>query len=213
MNKKLIIIGPGIIFVSLVTYIILGPELFGKNELALEATKKDVLNEVKKTKEYADKTSKWMGENGEDTDIGFLHPPEEHKKNEDPKLDVLKYFIAGLLAKDIDIFLSSFNPETVSKDMYQSKVEDKTKVAKEIMNRISREGQIKDVQYKIEKGAFTSGVRNKLSVTLTYKDNRSAKVKLDIIPLGDAHQHENKESIYVITTSAWKIIEQIEKST
>lgn len=211
MNTKLIVIGISLLVSVLVANVILGPEI-GKKELALGATKNDVLREVNNAKEYVNKTSEWMGENGEGSDIGYFNPPEENKKNEDPKIDVLKYFIAGLLADDMDIFLSSFNPESISKDLFQSEVEDKTKIAEEIMSRISRDGQIKDVQYKLEKGAFNSGERNKISVTLTYKDNQNAKVKLDIIPLSDAH-HDDKESIYVIATSAWKIIKQVEKST
>lgn len=210
MNKKLIIVG-SIIFLGLVTYVILGPE-FGKKELTLGTTKNEVLNEVNKGKDYADKTSKWLRENSDDSDIGFLNPPEEEKKNADPKLYVLKYFIAGLLANDMDIFLSSFYPESISKDIFMKEAEDTTQVAKEIMNRISRNGQIIEVKYKIEKGKLNSKGKNRLLVTLTYKDKKKANVILDILPLNDAH-HEHKESIYVISTSAWKIIEQIEEST
>lgn len=205
------VIGISLIFVGLVVYVIFGPEL-GKKEMALVATKNEVLSEVNQTKEYVNKTAKWMEETGEETDIGYFNPPDEHKENEDPKVDVLKYFITGLIANDMDIFLSSFNPESISRDLFQSDVEDKTKVAEEIMNRISRDGQINDVQYKVEKGGFKTGEKNKLAVTITYKDEQSANFKLDILPMGDSH-HDDKDSIYVISTSAWELIEQIEKST
>ncbi|WP_409292870.1 hypothetical protein [Peribacillus sp. SCS-37] len=187
----------------------IGPEI-GKKELPLEATKNEVLKEVNDTKEYANKTSEWMGSDKENSDLGFINPPSHHDENADPKLDVLKYVIAGLVANDMDIFLSSFHPETVSKDMFKSKLEDKTKVAKAIMRKITRDGQINDVNYKIEKGALSSGTKNELSVTITYKDNTHGIVKMEIIPLNDAHQHE---SIYVITTSSWEIIKQLKKTT
>lgn len=197
-----------IIFILLIMYLIWGPES-GKKQLELDSTKDEVLSEIQKSQEYVDKTTKWLED--EDADIAYFHPPEEHKSNEDPKTDVLKYFIAGLLANDSDIFLSSFYPESLSKDLFQSNISDKEKVAKEIMQRISRNGQIADVEYVVKKGAFNSET-NKISVHFIYKDEKKAKVTLDILPVADSHDH-GEESIYVITTSAWKIIEQIENST
>ncbi|WP_158587591.1 hypothetical protein [Neobacillus notoginsengisoli] len=194
----------------MVGYIVFGPEL-GKQELAIAETKQEVLNEIKSSKDYAEKTAGWMGIEGAETDIGYFNPPEE-KESKDARLDVLKYFITGLLANDMDIFLSSFNPETISKDLFQSEISDKTEVAKEMMNRISRNGQITDVNYRVEKGSLKTNERNKLSVTFTYSDKKKAKIKLDIIPFSDAH-HDDKESIFVITTSTWDLIKDIEKST
>ncbi|WML38145.1 hypothetical protein RCG19_13010 [Neobacillus sp. OS1-2] len=211
MSSKVVKISLSIIiFFLLMMYIIWGPEA-GKKQLELDSTKNEVINEVQQTKEYVNKTSDWLESEGRNPEIAYFNPPEDSSKNKDPKTDVLKYFIAGLLTNDIDIFLSSFYPETISKDLFQSNITDKVKVAEGIMERISRNGQITDVQYVVKKGAFNTET-NKISVILIFKDEKKAKVTLDIIPVKDSHEKDEK-SVYVINTSAWKIIEQIENST
>lgn len=211
MSTKAVTISFSIIIPLLfIMYLIWGLET-GKKQLELDSTKNEVVSEVRKAQEYVNKTSKWLESEGEDSEIAYFHPPEEHDENDDPKTDVLKYFIAGLLANDLDIFLSSFYPESISKDLFQSDTPDKEKVAEEIMQRISRNEQILDVEYVIKRSTFNSET-NKVSVNFIYEDGKKAKVNLDILPVTDSHDKE-EQSIYVITTSAWKIIEQIENST
>ncbi|MEI2356260.1 hypothetical protein [Mesobacillus zeae] len=208
MPSKRTLLGISILILTgLIFYVIVGPEL-GKQGLDLNETKSKVLSDVKAQKEYVNKTAKWMEEEGEQ-DIGYFHPPLDDSKSIDQRKDVLNYFVTGLLENDLDIFLSSFNPESISKDLFKSNVQDKVLVAEDIMERISRKNQIEDIKYKIKKGKINTEF-NKISVTITYKDKEKAAFILDIKPVIDSH-HEG-ESVYVITTSVWNIIEKIESS-
>jgi hypothetical protein len=195
---------------GLLFYLILSPG--GKQEkMNLDKTKEDVLGEINASKEYLKQTTEWMGDKSADGDIAYFNPPHKKVKNQDPKKDVVKYFIAGVLINDVDIFMSSFYAQTISEDLFKKDVPDKTVVVKEIMHRISRNGQLKDVQYKDKKGIFNSET-NQLSLVLIYNDNKQATITLQVIPVEDEHG-EHEEKVFVITTSAWDIINQIETHT
>jgi hypothetical protein len=209
MPTRIIIIGIGIITFGVMLVYLNWETALGKQQLDLELTKNEVLSEIHEAKEYVNKTANWMGTE-EDTEIGYFHPPEEDEHRGDTKQNVLKYFIVGLLEDDLDIFLSSFYPESISKDLYQSTEPDKEKVARQIMARISRNGQIADIHYDISKGSFNSNA-NEIDILITYEDEKKAGIILDITGLADAHHPEEK--IYVIQSSAWDIINDIEKST
>lgn len=196
--------------------VILGISLFiyldinsGKQRIELDATKEEVLKEIKESKEYTEKTIQLA--EGNDLDIGYLHQEQaEHERKEDPKKEAIKYFIAGLLSNNTDIFLSSFNVETISKDLFQSKNPDKDNVTKEIMDKISRKGTLKEILYKVNKG-FLNTDSDTILLTIKYDDQKEATVNIDLLSLSDSH-HEDEIGTYVITTSAWDMIKQIEAS-
>lgn len=178
----------------------------------LNKTKDDVLSEIKDSKQYVKNTTNWLGDKSADQDIANFNPPHQKGANKNPKKDVVKFFVAGLLTNDIDIFMSSFYAQTISEDVFKKKnVTDKTEVVQEIMNRISRNGQLKGVQYQDKKGAFNAET-DKLSLILIYKDNKQATITLQLMPVKDEHG-EHKKEILVITTHAWDVIKQIETQT
>lgn len=195
---------------------ILGASLFiyldinsDKQRIELDATKEEVLKEIKDSKEYTEKTIQLA--EGNDQDIGYFHPEHaEHEGKEDPKKDAIKYFIAGLLSNNTDIFLSSFYVESISQDLFKSKNPDKDAVTKEIMDKISRNGTLKEILYKVNKG-FLNTDSNTISLTIKYDDQKEATVNFDLLTLSDSH-HEDEIGTYVITTSTWDIIKQIEAS-
>ncbi|MDE3841029.1 hypothetical protein C0966_17335 (plasmid) [Bacillus methanolicus] len=211
IKKTVSVIVTLFVLFGLLIYLIIAPEKENKEIIELKSTKEEVLTEINKTKEYVKKTSEWMEADTGESDIGYYNPPHDENSNRDQKKDVVKYFIAGLMTNDVDIFLSSFYPQTISEDLFKSKVQDKTKVAEDIMNQITRSGRLKEIQYADRKGIFNSKT-DKLSLTFIYNDNKQAKVTLHVLPVQDSH-HEHEENIFVITTSAWLIIEQIENST
>lgn len=123
-----------------------------------------------------------------------------------PKFEPLKYFIVGVLENNVDIFLSGFYPQTISKDLFKSKEQDKAKVSQDLMNDISRNGTIVKVKYKENKGYFNSET-NSLTLMLIYEDHSRAEVNLEVLPL------TNGSNIYTIKTSSKEIIEQTKNHT
>jgi len=209
IKRRLTIVFLILALLASVFYLIWGPESGKKENISLKIAKDEVLDEIKESREYVNDTAEWMGE---DADIAYFNPPSENNEEDDPKKNVLKYFIAGLMANNIDIFLSSFHPESISKDLFKSENPDKMQVAAEFLERITRYGKLKEVQYGERKGIL-NGATNTLTLYLTYEDNQKAKILVDIMPLSDAHHEGKEKGIYVITTSAWEIIKQIENST
>lgn len=78
------------------------------------------------------------------------------------------------------------------------------------MDKISRNGTLKEILYKVNKG-FLNADSNTISLTIKYDDQKEATVNFDLLTLSDSH-HEDEIGTYVITTSAWDIIKQIEAS-
>lgn len=214
MPKRIILVTLSFLAaLAMLFYLIWGPERGKEEELDLNSITDEVRAEIKANEEYAKKASEYMGdENGE---IAYFYPPEDavnHGTKKEKKKDVVKYFIAGLIANDVDIFISSFYPETISRDLFAKDNPDKDAVAKEIMDKITRSGQLQKVEYGERKGALKQD-SNTITLIFTYKDGKKSDTRIDILPLVDAHHEGDKDAIYVITSSAWEIIDQIEKST
>lgn len=210
MNHRAIWISiVAILLVSFIFYWIWAPESGERNEVKLDTTKEEVLKEVNEAKEYVKKTAEWAEKSG--GEVAYFNPPEEHESETEPKEELVKYFIAGLYTNDIDIFLSNFHPETLSRDLFKSNNPDKDAVARELINKITRDKQLKAVDYDVQKG-FWNKDSDALSINITYQDGKVANIVIDIVSLTDSHE-EHEHAIFYITTSAWDIIKQIESST
>lgn len=199
-----------LVLIGSLFYLMFSPN--GKQEkIDLATTTKDVIQEINVSKEYVKKTTDWMGKGNDGSEDLYFHPPRVKNNNQDQKKDVVKYFIAGLMTNDADIFMSNFYVQTISEDLFKTKTPDKTEVVKEIMNRISRNGQVKEVRYADKKGIFNSET-DKLTLILVYKDNKQANITIQVLPVHVSHK-ESGGKILVIKTSAWDIIKQIETRT
>lgn len=214
MTKRNILIALSTIaLLVLILYLIWGPQSGKEEELDLEAITNEVLVELKANEDYVKKTAEYMGE--ENGEIAYFYPHEDavnHGNKKEKKKDVVKYFIAGLLTNDIDIFLSSFYPETISRDLFASDNPDKDAVAQEIMGKITRADQLQKVEYGERKGLLKQD-SNTITLIFTYIDGKKAEIRVDTLPLVDAHHEGEEDAIYVITSSAWDMISDIEKST
>lgn len=176
----------------------------------LKETQEQVAAQIESDKEYTDKTLEWATEQKEDIDVGFIEPHTEKVNDVSPQRDVVNYFITGILNQDIGLFMSTFKTETISSDLFKVDNVDKQDVAKDIINRISRENTIKGVNYKEKKGVF-GGETNEVELEFKFKDGKSSPVSLSLEPIEEAHSDHSHDEILVITTSSWDIINQIEK--
>jgi hypothetical protein len=188
-------------------YLMLAPKQEPSKTMDLESTKETVTKEIEEMERYVENTTEWAGEDiGE---IGYLTPKKDDAPKTEPMEDVLKYFITGIVDHDIDIFLSSFHPETISKDLFKKDSSDKRQVASDMIKEISRNGTLSSVQYSGKKGLFNSPT-NEMEVYFIYEDKLTVKVDITVTPVGDSHHEEDE--LYVITTSVWDIIHQIKDS-
>lgn len=196
-----------IVIIILIIIIIMNPFPKTKQTLDLENTQKQVMEETKSAKDYEEKTQDWLN-NGQDN-IFVKHQDVGEKTSSEKKVDVLKYFVVGLLQNNADIFTSSIYAETISKDLFQNNNPDKNDVLQEIMKRITRDGKLNGIDYVVDKGVFNSE-KDEINVTFDYRDHKSAELTLQVIANSDSHT--STDSYYVIKTSTWDIVNTIEKS-
>lgn len=209
-SRVIILLALAVVILSCILFLI--SRNSEENSLSLEETRNEVLKEVQEAKAYVEETAEWSGTLEDTGEIGFYNPPEDSEhQDSDPKLEAVKFFVAGLIDKNSDIFLSSFHPESISADLFKSDNPDKLKVSEEIIIDISRSNTIKDIKYHINKG-FLNQQGNTVTMTFTYTDNKKATFDIELSSVNDSHQGHD-HSIYVITTSVWTIIEEIKKST
>lgn len=214
MNSKFLwgIVGV-LVIAGIAIYIFISPNL-GKHSINLDETQNEVLAAIEENKKYVQETTEFFERNGGEGEIGFFNPSheEEESHKSDPKEDVIKYFITGLIKNDIDIFLSSFYPDSISKDLFKHENPDKFAVTKEIMKKISRNGEITAIDYKVNKG-FMDQETSTITLTITYSDKQRSDITLELMTVEDIHHEGEIHQIYVISNSVWDMINQIELDT
>jgi hypothetical protein len=176
----------------------------------LKATQEQVAAQIESDNEYQKKTIEWATEQKENLDVGFIEPHQKKVNDVSPQRDVVNYFITGILKQDVELFMSTFQTETISSDLFKVEETDKQKVAQDIINRISKNNSIKGVNFKEKKGVF-GGETNEVKLEFQYKDGKSSLVTLSLESIEEAHSDHAHDDILVITTSSWDIIKQIEK--
>ncbi|MCM3216732.1 hypothetical protein M3612_19795 [Niallia taxi] len=176
----------------------------------LKETQEQVAAQLEADKEYTEKTIEWATEQKEDLDVGFIEPHTEKVNDVSPQRDVVNYFITGILNQDVELFMSTFQTETISSDLFKVEETEKQKVALDIINRISKNNSIKGVNFKEKKGVF-GGETNEVELEFQFKDGKSRSVTLSLESIEEAHSDHAHDEILVITTSSWDIIKQIEK--
>lgn len=185
-------------------------ELPEKEMLPLDQTTEEMITNIQVTEKYVNDTTKWMEQHGEEIVLGYFTPPKKENTQEyDGKKEVVKLLIAGIQTNNVDIFLSSFDVKTISNDLSKYDVTERFNAAEEIMNRISRNGQLKEVYYEDIKGFFDTQTKE-LNVTFVYADNSKAKITLETVVYGDNHENTRSPAMYAISTSVWEIINKIE---
>ncbi|KYD23173.1 MULTISPECIES: hypothetical protein [Bacillales] len=214
-NKVLVMIAiVGTVLLLFLLYYVIVKEGSGKEEIQLAEIEREVSQELQSLQNYIDKTAQWAENQGIDAqDIAYFHPDTEKnsKHSQDPKKEAIKYFVGSLITENVDLFISSFSVESISRDLYRVENPDKIAVAKEMMDRITRNG-ISKIYYEEKRGIFNTP-SNKIVLTFIYNDSRQAEVSIELDNLsGDIH-HDHSDESYVITTSVWQVVKQIEIGT
>lgn len=211
MNRKklFLIIGCILIFVLLIIVVQIWKNEKSYEMIDIEDSQDEVLSEIQSTEQYIKETDEWMSKQlngGAENDVGFAHPSKKDQGG-DPKKELVQYFITGLTLNNQDIFMSCFNPETISKDLFKINISDKNEVISDMIKQLTRNG-IKEVKYKENKGFMKDS--NEIALTIIYEDGKEAKININIESLSDMHTEKGEaHTTYYIKDSVWDIIEQI----
>jgi hypothetical protein len=146
----------------------------------------------------------------------YLYSPsdkghDEIIKDGDLKKYTMDLFLTGLMKQDSNIFAYSYEPGSLSKDLFEDKDTDKSKVLHNFMNHITRDNKLTKVTYFIPKGSLATE-KDEIDLHLYYQDKKEAKMKLSLKVVTDEHNKMKYEN-YLITTSVIELGKTIEEQT
>jgi hypothetical protein len=171
--------------------------------------KENVLNDIQKIKEQEDKAYSWI--NTKKVETGYLDGQNKDViQRYREKKGVIEFLFASIVLNDPNLFVQSFQPEVISKDLFKVENTDKVEVAKNLMKKISRNGKLIKVGYENKLGVFNMETQE-ANIILVYEDGVQVKIPIQF-QLSETHHHKD-DQIYSIKTSVWEIIDRIEKST
>ncbi len=126
-------------------------------------------------------------------------------KNKEPEY-VIKLLFGAVKLQDIDLFTSVFEFEQLNKALFSVVEPDKEKVLREMVSRISRNNSIKEINIlslKQEEDVSVSA-----EVKISFEGDIHKNVSLVLVPASTFHESDN--GIFVVVTSPWDVINQIE---
>lgn len=174
-------------------------------ELHVQQDEKNIIKQFEKEKQREEKIIS-AAKVYHVKDLGYInHSHNENNIYTSPK-GTIKYLFGTALSGNPDLFSASFEFDVIAKDISKAETpEEKQKLIKEMMKRITRNGKLKDVGYL---GSHDKGDTTEVEVVLTYQDEKKVPLKIELVAHPDPHDNIN---IYYVKTSAWDMIKQIEK--
>jgi hypothetical protein len=208
-RRRLSFIGLIILFVSIIVYVVWSSYDMPSASSFSKDNTKQVVKDVEKLKKIEEESYERIQMMTSD-DIGYLpYSYEEIMKKYQTKKGLIEYFAASLFLDNRDLFLQSFAPEVISKDLFSEKEENKYKVIGTFMDAIRHNNTLTEVGYKTKSNMLGGQEDNKITLVLKYGD-RSVEIEVELKTMKDYHGTDF-HSIYVINTSVKDIIRSIEK--
>ncbi|MDC3424267.1 hypothetical protein NC797_07065 [Aquibacillus sp. 3ASR75-11] len=177
--------------------------------LNIDNAQKDIINDITKVQALEQEVYKWV--NMEEMDAGILEAQDnELLQRYREKQGVVEFLFASILMDNPDLFIQSFEPEVISKDLFKIDTFNKSEVAEMFISKISRNGKLEQVGYENSKGIL-GAKSDKAEVRLRYSDGIEVTLSLTFEKSGSIHQDGGE--IYSISTSVWEIIDSINKAS
>lgn len=171
----------------------------------LNQSTQQVLEDVEKIRKQQD-VYKWVP--AKKIEEGYLeaHIDDIEERYRDPQ-NVIRFMFGTIILKDADLFMQTFETETISKDLFAVDNPDKMEVAADLINQISRDGKLDRVGVINVRGNI--GQEITVRIALGYSDGIEVRVPIEMKLYGDIHGEE--DPVYYINSSVWDIIEKIEE--
>ncbi|MGG6447731.1 hypothetical protein [Pseudobacillus badius] len=190
-------------------------DFFVKGEsLHLQQSGKELVELMERIEKEPSPTVKWLEiREGREpgTRLEGLGAANREYMTDIPKVDspakTIQYTFATVIFKKKELFRPNFLPDQLFKDLYKKEKSntDEEQVLNSIMNKISRNNKLKDVELVNVK---ETDIDATAKVFLIYKDKKRVKLNLELYKTYD---EEFKAYQYRITNSLWDIISEVEK--
>ncbi|WP_209124399.1 hypothetical protein [Alkalihalobacillus sp. BA299] len=203
MNRRIITLIL-LLLLSFIGYFVYVVFIDNGEPINLDQSAQQVLEDVEMVKKQQ-KVYKWVA--SKEIEEGYLdeHIHDIVERQRDPQ-NVIQFMFGTIILEEPELFVQTFETETISKDLFKVDNPDKLKVAANLMNQISRNGKLSRVGVINVRGSINQEVT--VRIALEYSDGMEIKVPVKMKLYGDAHGEDHE--IYYITSSVWDIIEEIE---
>lgn len=172
--------------------------------LDIKQDAKDIIHQYEEQKKIEEKIIN-AAESHEVDDLGYVHYHSHENSYNTPK-GVVEYLFGTAVAGNIDLFSNAYDFATLAGDIEKEQtIEGKTKLLEEIIQRLTRNNTLIDVNYL---GQNSNNEVTTVKVLLTYEDEKKVKLNIDLIALPDPHEGN---TMYYVNTSSWDLIEKIEE--
>jgi hypothetical protein len=122
---------------------------------------------------------------------------------------LIEYVFGTLILNDADLFVNAFDPNTLLNDLNESSgAEEKNHVIQEMMNRLSRNGKLMEVNL-INSKKYSDHAEAR--VLVIYEDKKEVEITMEFSVYSDPHDDSHPETYYV-SSSIWDLIKQIEQN-
>lgn len=141
-----------------------------------------------------------------DFDVSYLHHHESPLEKFNSKEGTIEFFFASLEMNDTELFISAFQDESITEDLFASDNPDKLSVANELMRKFTKDNTIKEVRlYK--KNDYLSNP-NDLKIGIVYENETVHKINIKLHQYKDKHD-EHTHSMYVISSKPSELLNQL----
>ncbi|MFS8304207.1 hypothetical protein [Bacillus altitudinis] len=141
-----------------------------------------------------------------DFDISYLQHHESPLAKFNSKEGTIEFFFASLEMNDTELFISAFQDESITEDLFDSDNPDKLSVANELMRKFTKDNTIKEVRlYK--KHDYMSNP-NEFKIGIMYENETVHKINIKLHQYKDKHD-EHTHSMYVISSKPSELLNQL----
>ncbi|MBU8855241.1 hypothetical protein [Bacillus altitudinis] len=141
-----------------------------------------------------------------DFDVSYLNHHESPLEKFNSKEGTIEFFFASLEMNDTELFISAFQDESITEDLFASDNPDKLSVANELMRKFTKDSTIKEVRlYK--KNDYLSNP-NDLKIGIVYENETVHKINIKLHQYKDKHD-EHTHSMYVISSKPSELLNQL----
>ncbi len=116
----------------------------------------------------------------------------------------VEYLFSSALMNDMTLFAEAFEGQSFTEDLFEHPEPNKMIVTQEMMNRLTKNGELEQVRFVRSTYAFGKDNLN-IIVDLFYTNKETIRVSLGL------KKADTEAEQYVIASSVWELIRQIER--
>ncbi|QXE03603.1 hypothetical protein [Terribacillus sp. DMT04] len=197
-----------LIMIGLLIYFNLDEE---EDRINIKQASADTLEDMQSVMGQEEELYKWADEE-KIGDGGHIHLHNDEVAEKYNTVEgAITFLFSAVTLKDEDLFIQAFEPESLSKDIFNGDSVDNSEVIMDFIQAISKEQEITDINF-IQKEGVLGTLKDEAAVKVVYSDHSEAEINLTFKHYS-SNNHGDDLSTYLVSTAPSEIVAQIEKDT